>query len=214
MISKRLEHIVDWVDGSCLADIGCDHAYVAIECIQRNKVQKAYACDVAQGPLQHAKDTISQYHLENQIECLLKNGIQDLPEDVDVIVIAGMGASTIQMILDQGEVKENQTLILSPHNRDDELRSYLQSHHYKIEKEQIVYDEGHFYPIMMVHFNQEQTLTIDEVLYGKNCVVNEDYQLYIQTLKKKYNTLLKQIPKGKDKEILHRLEILNKKDTL
>lgn len=214
MISKRLEHIVDWVDGTCLADIGCDHAYVAIECILRNKVQKAYACDVAQGPLEHAKETIAQYQLENQIECLLKNGIQNLPEDVDVIVIAGMGATTIQMILDQGEVKENQTLILSPHNRDEELRTYLQSHNYEIEKEQIVYDEGHFYPIMMVHFNRTQSLNEEEVFYGKNCVYNEDYQLYIRTLKKKYEKLLKQIPKGKNEEILHRLEILNKKDTL
>lgn len=54
-VSKRLQAIVDWIDGTILADIGCDHAYVAIEAIRQKKVLKAYACDIAQGPLNNAK---------------------------------------------------------------------------------------------------------------------------------------------------------------
>ena len=45
-VSKRLQAIVDWIDGTILADVGCDHAYVAIEAIRQKKVIKAYACDI------------------------------------------------------------------------------------------------------------------------------------------------------------------------
>ena len=75
MISKRLMAIVDWIEGSCLADIGCDHAYVACQAVLEHRVVKAYACDIAQGPLDNARQTIQSNHLENQVFCLLTDGM-------------------------------------------------------------------------------------------------------------------------------------------
>ena len=54
-VSKRLETIVSFVQGRVLADIGCDHAYVVVQSLLENRVQKAYACDVSQGPLERAR---------------------------------------------------------------------------------------------------------------------------------------------------------------
>ena len=87
-VSKRLQAIVDWIDGTILADIGCDHAYVAIEAIRQKKVLKAYACDIAQGPLNNAKKTIEELGLQDKIECVLMDGISGLSSEVDFVVIA------------------------------------------------------------------------------------------------------------------------------
>ena len=75
---KAITAIVDWIDGTILADIGCDHAYVAIEAIRQKKVIKAYACDIAQGPLNNAKKTIEELGLQDKIECVLMDGISDI----------------------------------------------------------------------------------------------------------------------------------------
>ena len=55
--SKRLSTLVEWIDGTVLADIGCDHGYVAVNAILLEKVENAYACDIAQGQLENAKKT-------------------------------------------------------------------------------------------------------------------------------------------------------------
>ena len=68
MINKRLGAIVDWIDGQVLADVGCDHAYVAVQAILKGKVKKSYACDVARLPLEHAQTTIDQYEVGNQVK--------------------------------------------------------------------------------------------------------------------------------------------------
>ena len=70
-VSKRLQAIVSLIEGHCLADIGCDHGYVIMEALQQKRIQKAYACDVAPGPLDNAKRNIHLHHLEEQVTCLL-----------------------------------------------------------------------------------------------------------------------------------------------
>ena len=54
-LSKRLELLAYLVEkhkkGNILADIGTDHAYLPCYLIEKNIIDKAYACDVAKGPL-------------------------------------------------------------------------------------------------------------------------------------------------------------------
>ena len=86
--SLRLDAIYAWVDGNVVADIGCDHGYIPLWCVQ-DKGIKAYACDVASKPLERARALFKQE--EADIPCLLMDGIEGLPGDVDQIVIAGNG---------------------------------------------------------------------------------------------------------------------------
>ena len=63
--SNRIQEILEWVNGDCIADIGCDHAYVVCNAILNHQSKKGYACDVAQGPLDNAKKTIVANNLED-----------------------------------------------------------------------------------------------------------------------------------------------------
>ena len=97
--SNRIQEILEWVNGECIADIGCDHAYVVCNAILNHQSKKGYACDVAQGPLDNAKKTIVANHLEDFVSCCLLDGIQGLAIDVDQIIICGIQAARKKAII-------------------------------------------------------------------------------------------------------------------
>ena len=71
-LSKRLELLAYLVEkhkkGNILADIGTDHAYLPCYLIEKNIIDKAYACDVAKGPFAASLSTIRQYHFEENVD--------------------------------------------------------------------------------------------------------------------------------------------------
>ena len=83
-VSKRLETIVSFVQGRVLADIGCDHAYVVVQSLLENRVQKAYACDVSQGPLERARANIEISGLINRDITIFGDTVK-----IDSVQIAG-----------------------------------------------------------------------------------------------------------------------------
>lgn len=210
MISKRLSHIIDWVDGKVLADIGCDHGYVCIESIKQNRVDRAYACDIAKGPLSRAQEEVDKNNLNDKIMCLLLDGMVGLPEDVDTIVIAGMGSQTIMDILDKAELKEGMHFLLSPHSQANLLRAYLTSHGFAIHREQYIY-EKHYYPIMdCVYTKTNQVLDDFSIRYGYQVEPSKDYQAFIKEQKEKLENLIKMVPSKKD-DFERELQVLNKR---
>lgn len=62
-INDRLKKIGDLVEANsfCL-DVGCDHAFLDIYLVQKDKNIRAVASDVAEGPLSHARENIRKYH--------------------------------------------------------------------------------------------------------------------------------------------------------
>lgn len=214
MIGVRLSKIIEWIQGDCLADIGCDHALVCVQAIMKRKVKKAYACDIADGPLQRAKETIALFHCENTIVCLKMDGLEHLPDDVDIVVIAGMGAKTIASILDRANVRKGLHFLFSPHTDASDLRMYLVCHGYTILRERFVYEDQHYYPIMDVMYrNTHQTLSAYETLYGKNCLQEEDYSAYLYHMETKLKKLLIQIPKDKQAHIQKQFELLKSRES-
>lgn len=190
--SSRLTEILEWVNGPVIADIGCDHAYVCVNAILRQKANKAYACDVALGPLNNAKSTIEEYHVENQVIPCLLDGIQGLNKDVNQIIICGMGGKLIIDILDKGDIQENQRLLLSPHKDVYALRKYLLEHQYEIVREKMIKDGNHFYPILDC-LKINTCLLADDIslCFGVHMIQNETFDEYLAFEEKKYKDILK-----------------------
>ena len=58
---KRLDVLLSLLPRGCrLADIGCDHAYVPITAVSTGAASFAYASDVREGPLSHAKENVKK----------------------------------------------------------------------------------------------------------------------------------------------------------
>ncbi|MGM9946690.1 tRNA (adenine(22)-N(1))-methyltransferase [Floccifex sp.] len=209
MISKRLQEVVNWIDGNVLADIGCDHGYVCIQAILEGRVQKAYACDIAQGPLDNALVSIQKHGLEDKIECVLSNGLKQVKEDVDIIVIAGMGASTIVDIL-KHPIPIGTTFVISPHKDVEIFRQFACENGFEIICEKMIQDD-HFYPIIKCKYTSNSyNLSQEEIFYGKNVLKDDCFQAYLDYQEKKWTHILQWMPENKKENVLNRLESIKK----
>ncbi len=154
LLSDRMQAVVGLV-APCerIADIGCDHGYVAIELVKRRICNKVIAMDINQGPLEQAKSNIKDYGMKEYITTRLSDGVAALkPGEVDGIICAGMGGRLIIHILTQGKevVSKLQQLILQPQSEIDEVRSFLRESGFVIDKEDMVFEDGKYYPMMHV----------------------------------------------------------------
>lgn len=151
-ISKRLEAVADMVtSGSRLVDVGTDHGYIPIFLMQSGKIIHAIAGDVNRGPLQKAVEHIRQYGLEKQIETRLSDGLAAVqPGEADSIIIAGMGGPLTVRILTDGQAvaEQCQELILQPQSDIRQVRSYLEKNSWQIVREEMIFEDGKFYPMM------------------------------------------------------------------
>ena len=103
-LEGRLKLIAELVpECEVLADVGTDHGYIPIYCVQNGMCNRAIAMDVNPLPLDRADAHIKKYDLDKFISTRLSDGVQQLsPDEADVIVIAGMGGQLIMNILDAG----------------------------------------------------------------------------------------------------------------
>jgi tRNA (adenine22-N1)-methyltransferase len=137
----------------CIADIGCDHGYVAIELVKSNICNHVIAMDINKGPLERALTNIKEQGLTDRIETRLSNGTKALnPNEADGIICAGMGGKLVISILEEGRelVSNMKQLILQPQSEIDEVRHYLRLNGFKILEEDMVLEDGKYYPMMRV----------------------------------------------------------------
>lgn len=153
-LDKRLSLCAQFVkEGSTLADIGTDHAYLPIWLVANNIVPKALACDINEGPLACGIADVERYGLSDKITLRLSDGLQNVSEnDADDIVIAGMGGELIARILDQctWAKNKNKRYILQPMTKPQFLIRYLYENGFKIIKQKACECDNKHYTVMLV----------------------------------------------------------------
>ena len=157
-ISSRLQKIIDTIE-TCetLADIGCDHGYVAISALRSGRAKRAIAADVAKGPLDIARRNCEAEQVGDRVSTVLSDGFSNIPDSADIncAVIAGMGGLLMERLLREGRLKrfpQLRQLVLSPQSDLDAVRRLLIDElSYTISTEYMVLDEGKYYYIMDVH---------------------------------------------------------------
>jgi tRNA (adenine22-N1)-methyltransferase len=153
-LSKRLEAIASLITpGYIVADVGTDHGYIPIYQIQQNRSPSAIAMDLREGPLQRAREHIQMCGLSDRIHTRLSDGTAALGVgEADTIVVAGMGGELVLHILTDGEevCRSAKELILQPQSEIAAVRRYLREHAYRIAAEDMVFEDGKYYPMMRV----------------------------------------------------------------
>ena len=151
-LSERLTAIAEMVtEGNRLVDVGCDHGYLPVYLMLQHKIPGAIATDVGKGPLARAQEHIAQYHMEAYIETRLCNGLSEIRSgEGDTLVIAGMGGPLMERILSEGRhaLPGFQELILQPQSDIPHFRRFVMQNGYQIIQEEMILEEGKFYPIM------------------------------------------------------------------
>lgn len=181
-LSDRLEMVVSFVlPGSCVADIGTDHGYVPIVLVKRGIAVRALAMDVREGPLARAKEHISRYGLDGQIETRLSDGVSGLnPGEADTVIAAGMGGELILHILREGRRLWDTVghWILSPQSEPEKVRVYLQENGFRIAAERMLCEDGKFYVVMDAVRGEMEPLDGAQALYGPCLIRERDPVLY------------------------------------
>src|SRR5690554_2583760 len=117
-LSLRLSTIADLVQpGSRLADIGSDHALLPVFLVQQGIIESAIAGEINEGPFLAANKQVQQANLQHKISIRHGDGLSVLDNhEVDTIVIAGMGGSTMVSILQEGihRLSSVKRLIMQP----------------------------------------------------------------------------------------------------
>ena len=207
-LSKRLKVLASYVhENDVVADIGCDHAQLCCYLVNEKQITKAYACDIAEGPLAQAKKSIEFYHLQDSIVPLLSDGLQNVPDDATCIVIAGMGFETVAHILNQDIEKLQNRRIIVQVNRDVEgLRKWISDHHFRILEERCVLEE-HYYQIVVFDTSFDETLSEEEIIFGKKMLKDTDFYSNWKFRLSKYEKILRNLSKDNPKyeEVLHKM---------
>ena len=161
-LSNRLLACVAYINpGDRVADVGCDHGYLAIHLLREGIAGSVIASDINEQPLQSALRNAVKYGVKEKISFYLSNGVQSIPRDFDTMVCAGMGADTMIAILGTAPWLKDPRyrLILQCQSRRPALREYLYQNGYRIIRETLAQDGRFLYPVMEVVFAPGEILT-------------------------------------------------------
>lgn len=197
-LSKRLQMVTNCVTkGNRVADVGCDHAYISIDLIERNVAVSTIALDINQGPLKRAYENICDHGFSDRITTRLSNGLCEvLPGEVDSIVIAGMGGDLMVRILTESDacVKAAEELILQPQSEVDKVRRYLHRNGFDTAKEDMCIDDGKYYVVIHARNtgktnDKELEETLEEKTYFKYgpMLLKEKNPVLLQYIEKELN---------------------------
>lgn len=211
-MKKRLETVLGLIKpNKIVADIGTDHAYIPCALIEQGIAQKCYACDVIPGPLEAAKKNVQKGNFEQKIEVILSDGLMSVPQDTEVVVIAGMGFITAKEILENGlplHPKVEQVVIQV--NKDvEQLRAWISKNRYTIEKE-VVVEENHFYQVISFNFKTREPYSEKENFLGPMLMIerSDTFLKYLDKKSSEYKLILDNLAKdsAKYREIDQRLK--------
>ena len=199
-INNRLKAIAALVEKNAkVMDIGCDHALLDIYLIEHKDICKCVAADISEGPLKAASKNIKAAGLADKIEMRLGNGLDVYSDDLDTVIISGLGGKTIQGIFKRNlsKLKTIDTIILSPNNYQADIKKFLCKKGYYIENEELVKERQIIYQIIKFQKGSKKYNKKDfffgPVLLGKKDTLFREF--YYKALKSR-EILLALLPKN------------------
>jgi tRNA (adenine22-N1)-methyltransferase len=119
--------------GSVVADIGTDHAYLPVWAVTSGRSPAAVASDIREGPAKRAAATTEKYGVGDLVRIVVAPGLSGIDlAQVDDVVLAGMGGETILSILDAAPPVRY--LVLQPQTDLPAVRRYLAEKGYEFEE--------------------------------------------------------------------------------
>ena len=209
---KRLLDIIGLIDkNKKVIDIGTDHGLVPLYLAKNGISKEILATDISEKSLDKLRSALTP-ELENKISTKVTDGFKGIVEDENqVAVIAGMGANTIIDIIDQSlDFAHNlDYMILASNINTEKLRVYLIDNGFEIINDFLTYDNGKYYDIIKAKFGNGENLSIGEIYYGKDDIVDKSEILKEKlNIDYKKNTAFKKaiLENSKDRKNLDRIE--------
>ena len=191
-LSERMLAIAQMVSpGMRVCDVGCDHGFISIYLVEEGIAPSVLAMDIGKGPLQQAQSHIEEAGLQDRIHTRLSDGLTQYREgEADCLIIAGMGGPLMQEILSNKKVEDFREMILAPQSEICEFRKFLADHGFEIVAENMVFEDGKYYPAMRAVHGEMPLWQEVELQYGKY-LLEEKHPVLQEYLKEKEKTCKK-----------------------
>ncbi len=208
-LSKRLEVVSSYInDNSKIIDIGCDHGLLSIYLAKKYDNIKIIASDVNKNALGTAIENIKKEHLDGRIETRLGSGLEVVtPEEIDTVVIAGMGANTIVGILKYSKDKliNVKDIIIQSNTDLYFLRKNVTKLGYYIADETLVEDANIIYTV--IKFSKGKKRYNYKELYLGPILIKKNDNLFIKKCDKEIKTIMMILSRIEKGHLLYKLKL-------
>ena len=162
------------------ADIGSDHAFLAIEAKKRGYADKVIASDINPLPLEKGRINASLQNIESDF--ILSDGFGSIDElGIDAAAVCGMGGELIADIIARSKTAKECLLILQPMSAQEVLRAYLWENGFDITKEVFVCENKKPYTVMSVKYTGVNTeFSYSDTYLGKERPRTEEFSRYAE----------------------------------
>ena len=213
MLSLRLSSLTKFVNyNDKIIDIGCDHALLDIFLVKNDLVKSIIASDVKSQALDSGIKNIENEGLSDKIEARLGDGLNVLTDkdNIDTVIISGMGTNTIMGILNNDHLKNINKLIIQSNNDHTMLRKYVTKLGFFIKSEEYFQDnKKNYINIVFVRGNKKYSKI--DLTYGPILKHNKPYlEFEINNIEKiegliPKNKILLHLRLKKEKRVLNKL---------
>lgn len=204
---KRLDEIISLIGSSNgVADIGTDHGYLPVKLALSGFHGLLFASDINEGPLSAAKRYAEEKGVSDKITFSLSDGLSACePENIDCIVIAGMGGDLISSIISQAGWTYSCAyhLILQPMTKPEVLRAFLIQNGFQISDERLVKENSRIFTIISARYaegGQSQTLSDAELITGAYSLISKS-EFFPELLNREIKRIEKKINGRRSSEI-------------
>lgn len=173
-----------------VADIGSDHAFLALTLLKTKNIGKIYNIEINEKPLKVSINNTKRYIKTKKVINILNDGLKKWQYDMhfDYVVISGMGGNNIiNIIKNIDKAIQVDNFILVPNNGTTLLRKFLSKQGWYFQYEQTILEYNYYY--QLIHVNKHKTA---KSLIAKD---KNDYYFGIYNLKHhsvNFNSMLKQ----------------------
>ena len=157
MRDSRLRAVFEMLgEAPLIADIGCDHGYLAAALLKESRAGRVIASDISAYSCEKAASLADELGLTDRMTVCLADGLDPLRnlEPPYRIAISGMGGELIVSIIENGResAEKADLIVMQPMRGEAELREYLYRNGFGITDERVVLDDGRFYQLISAKY--------------------------------------------------------------
>lgn len=178
-----------------IADVGCDHGYLIIEGFENYNIDYAIAIDNKSKPLERCNYNLKEKPYYSHVRFSLSSGINDIDNDTECIIMAGMGGILIKDLLEENLDKlKNIKRIIIQANKDNYLvRKFLTENGFDVKRECICLEDKKYYQVICFDKSDKEVPNYNdiELEFGPINVKRRSkvFTNYINSLIKKINLI-------------------------
>ncbi|MDQ6857006.1 MAG: class I SAM-dependent methyltransferase [Candidatus Dormibacteraeota bacterium] len=151
-LSGRLRSVGSLIprETECVADVGAGHGALCAGLAARTSA-RIIATEIAAGPLRELRANLAAWALTERVEVRCGPGLAPLARaEVDAVVIAGVGATTMLNIADSAPAHGVRWLILQCMQRDELVAPWLAERRWPVCAEDVSIQRGRAYTARLV----------------------------------------------------------------